>query len=184
MMRKPAAIAAVAFILAAIIFLLNRRTGEGTDTPDESSGRHAGRVLEKHPPGSRDNGPSSKSGDRATRSRPKVTTTPSGLRYEILREGSGPRPGPTDVVKVHYHGTTLDGKVFDSSVERGRPTTFPLNRVIKGWTEGLQLMRVGAKYRFTIPPELAYGERGANAKIGPNETLVFEVELLELPPGQ
>ena len=92
------------------------------------------------------------------------------------------RRGPTDTVKVHYQGATLDGTVFDSSIDRGKPTSFPLNRVIKGWTEGLQLMQVGAKFRFTIPPELAYGARGLGSKIGPNETLIFEIELLELPP--
>lgn len=107
-----------------------------------------------------------------------VTTTDSGLQYEVLKEGDGAKPGPTDKVKVHYHGTLVDGTVFDSSVERGEPISFPLNGVIKGWTEGLQLMEVGAKYRFLIPADLAYGERGSPPVIGPNQPLFFEVELL------
>ena len=107
-----------------------------------------------------------------------ITTTASGLRYEVLQEGTGSdHPGPTDRVKVHYHGTFKDGRVFDSSVDRGEPITFGLNQVIRGWTEGLQLMVVGQKNRFVIPPDLAYGARGAG-QIPPNSTLVFEVELL------
>jgi len=111
--------------------------------------------------------------------KPNIVTTASGLQYEILTEGEGPSPSATTSVTVHYKGTTLDGKEFDSSYSRNEPATFPLNRVIAGWTEGLQLMNVGAKYRFFIPSELAYGQRGAGADIGPNETLIFEVELLK-----
>lgn len=107
-----------------------------------------------------------------------VITLPSGLQYEILTETEGPKPTVSDTVKCHYHGTTIKGEVFDSSVNRGTPASFPLNRVISGWTEGLQLMPVGSKYRFTIPPELAYGEQQISKEIGPNSTLVFEVELL------
>jgi len=107
-----------------------------------------------------------------------IVTTASGLQYEILTEGEGPSPSATTNVTVHYRGTTLDGKEFDSSYSRNAPATFPLNHVIAGWTEGLQLMNVGAKYRFFIPSELAYGQRGAGADIGPNSTLIFEVELL------
>lgn len=108
-----------------------------------------------------------------------ITTTTSGLQYEILTKGEGKSPAATDTVTVHYKGTTLDGKEFDSSYSRNAPATFPLNRVIAGWTEGLQLMNVGAKYRFFIPSNLAYAERGAGADIGPNAALIFEVELLK-----
>jgi len=107
-----------------------------------------------------------------------VKTTASGLQYEVITPAEGPKPKATDTVTVHYHGTLLDGTVFDSSVERGEPTEFPLNRVIPGWTEGVQLMSVGGKYRFFIPYDLAYGERGSGADIPPFSTLIFEVELL------
>jgi FKBP-type peptidyl-prolyl cis-trans isomerase len=113
-----------------------------------------------------------------------VKVTPSGLQYEIIKEAQGEKPTLESTVKVHYHGTTIDGTVFDSSVERGEPATFPLNGVIPGWTEGLQLMSVGSKYKLYIPAELAYGSRPAGAKIGPNSTLVFEVELLEIVKDQ
>ncbi len=108
-----------------------------------------------------------------------VFTTPSGLQYMILRQGTGPRPKPSDRVKVNYHGTLLDGSVFDSSVDRGPPAEFALNQVIPGWTEGVGMMPVGGKYRFWIPSNLAYGEK-APPTIGPNATLVFDVELLEV----
>ena len=107
-----------------------------------------------------------------------VVTRESGLQYEIIHAGDGPRPGPTSAVTCHYHGTLPDGTVFDSSVQRGRPATFPLNRVIAGWTEALQLMPVGSKWRLFLPPHLAYGDQHVSAEIGPNSTLVFEVELL------
>ncbi len=107
-----------------------------------------------------------------------VKVTPSGLQYEIIKQGDGPKPKPTDTVKVHYQGTLIDGTEFDSSYKRGQPISFPLNGVIKGWTEGVALMPVGSKYKFYIPSDLAYGERGAGAKIGPNATLIFTVELL------
>lgn len=106
-----------------------------------------------------------------------VVTLPSGLQYEIMTEGSGEKPAATDTVKTHYHGTLIDGTVFDSSVQRGEPISFPLNGVISGWTEGLQLMPVGSKWRLFVPSNLAYGERGQGA-IQPHSTLVFEVELL------
>ena len=107
-----------------------------------------------------------------------VQATPSGLQYKVLREGKGERPGPHDLVRVHYEGRLADGTVFDSSYQRGQPAVFALDRVIKGFAEGIQLMRVGAKYRFWIPPELGYGEHGAPPRIPPNAVLVFDVELL------
>lgn len=109
-----------------------------------------------------------------------VTTTASGLQFEVLTNGTGATPVETDQVTVHYHGTLIDGTVFDSSVERGQPSTFPVNGVIPGWVEALQLMNVGSKYKLYIPSDLAYGERGAGGSIGPNETLIFEVELLSI----
>ena len=109
-----------------------------------------------------------------------IKSTASGLQYEVITEGDGAQPAATDVVEVHYHGTLLDGTVFDSSVDRGETTSFPLNRVIPGWTEGLQLMKEGGKYRFFIPYDLAYGERGAGADIKPYSTLIFEVELFKV----
>ncbi len=109
-----------------------------------------------------------------------VQTTTSGLQYKVLTEGDGAKPSATDRVTVHYRGTLLDGTEFDSSYKRGQPATFALNGVIKGWTEGLQLMKMGSKYEFVIPPELAYGKRGTGAQIGPDATLIFEVELLDI----
>ncbi len=107
-----------------------------------------------------------------------VIVLPSGLQYEILKEGSGPKPKATDKVKCHYHGTLINGKVFDSSVERRQPAIFGVNQVIKGWVEALQLMPVGSKWRLYIPSELAYGSQGAGSSIEPNSTLIFDVELL------
>lgn len=112
-----------------------------------------------------------------------VNTTESGLQYEVVTEGTGKSPIATDVVKCHYHGTLIDGTVFDSSVERGKPAEFALNQVIPGWTEGLQLMKEGAKYKFYIPTELGYGQNvRRGGKIEPNMALIFEVELLEVNP--
>jgi FKBP-type peptidyl-prolyl cis-trans isomerase len=116
--------------------------------------------------------------------KPGVTTTPSGLQYEVMTDAKGVKPGPKDAVKVNYKGSLLDGKPFDSSYDRGEPAVMPLNGVIPGWSEGLQLMPVGAKYKFWIPASLAYGEQ-APPMIGPNQVLVFEVDLLEIvkPPS-
>ena len=109
-----------------------------------------------------------------------VITLESGLQYEIIKSGEGAKPTINDQVTTHYHGTLLDGTVFDSSVERGQPTTFPVSGVIKGWTEALQLMTVGSKWKLFVPYDLAYGERGAGPKIGPYTTLIFEVELISI----
>ena len=110
-----------------------------------------------------------------------VVTTASGLQYEVIKAGTGSStPKATDTVTVHYKGTTIDGAEFDSSYSRGEPTSFPLNRVIAGWTEGVQLMTEGATYRFYIPSELAYGEHGAGRAIGPNAALIFDVELIKI----
>ena len=117
--------------------------------------------------------------------KPNITTTASGLQYQVLTEAKGAKPGPSDGVKVHYKGTLLDGKTFDSSYDRGEPAVMPLDGVIPGWSEGLQLMQVGSKYKFWIPASLAYGEQ-APPMIGPNQVLVFDVELIEIvkPPSQ
>jgi FKBP-type peptidyl-prolyl cis-trans isomerase FklB len=112
--------------------------------------------------------------------RPEVTTTESGLQYEILKNAEGPKPSASSSVTVHYEGFLIDGNMFDSSVARGEPATFPLNRVISGWTEGLQYMPVGSKFKFFIPSDLGYGSRGAGADIPPYSTLIFEVELLDI----
>ena len=118
----------------------------------------------------------------ANKTKEGVKTTASGLQYKVLKEGSGPTPKATDTVKVNYRGTTIDGTEFDSSYKRGEAASFPVNRVIKGWTEALQLMKVGSKYQLFIPADLAYGERGAGADIGPNASLIFDVELLGINP--
>ena len=109
-----------------------------------------------------------------------VVTLPSGLQYKVIKEGNGKKPKATDKVKCHYEGFLIDGKVFDSSIQRGEPAVFPLNQVIAGWTEGLQLMQEGAKYRFFIPYDLAYGANGAGGAIPPYAALVFDVELIEV----
>ena len=117
----------------------------------------------------------------ANKSKKGVQTTESGIQYIILKEGSGEKPaGPMTKVKVHYHGTNIEGNIFDSSVDRGTPATFGLNQVIKGWTEGVQLMNEGAKYKFFIPQELAYGAQQKGENIKPFSTLIFEIELLEV----
>jgi FKBP-type peptidyl-prolyl cis-trans isomerase FklB len=118
------------------------------------------------------------------KSKSGVKTTASGLQYKVIKEGSGAQPKVTDTVTVHYRGTLINGTEFDSSYKRGQPASFPVNGVIKGWTEALQLMKAGSKYQLFIPSSLAYGERAAGADIAPNSTLIFEVELLDVKqPG-
>ena len=109
-----------------------------------------------------------------------IITLESGLQYQVLKSAEGPKPTINDQVTTHYHGTLLDGTVFDSSIERGQPATFPVSGVIKGWTEALQLMTVGSKWKLFVPYDLAYGERSAGPKIGPYTTLIFEVELISI----
>lgn len=116
----------------------------------------------------------------ANKTKQGVVTTASGLQYKVITQGNGPKPTASDTVVCNYKGTLIDGKEFDSSYKRGEPASFPVSGVIKGWTEALQLMPVGSKYELYIPSELAYGERGAGADIGPNTTLIFEVELLSI----
>ena len=116
----------------------------------------------------------------ANKNKPGVVTTASGLQYTVLKEGTGPKPALTDMVRVHYHGTLIDGKVFDSSVDRGEPIELAVNGVIPGWTEALQLMPVGSKWKLFIPSSLAYGDQQAGPMIAPGSTLVFEVELLDI----
>ena len=154
-------IARLSVTLAAAICLMgcNKATEPATDKPSDKAA----------PSAQADSG-----------QKKEMQTTASGLKYQVLKHGTGTvSPKATDTVKVHYHGTLLDGTIFDSSVERGEPITFPLNQVIAGWTEGLQLMKVGDKFKFEIPPDLAYGANSPpGSKIPPNSTLVFEVELL------
>jgi FKBP-type peptidyl-prolyl cis-trans isomerase FklB len=116
------------------------------------------------------------------KTKPGVKTTASGLQYKVLKEGTGPSPKTTDSVVANYKGTLIDGKEFDSSYKRNEPATFPVSGVIKGWTEALQLMKVGSKYQLFVPPDLAYSSRGAGPDIGPNATLIFEVELVGIKP--
>jgi FKBP-type peptidyl-prolyl cis-trans isomerase FklB len=120
----------------------------------------------------------------ANKAKEGVKVLPSGLQYKILKEGTGPKPTASDTVVCNYRGTLIDGKEFDSSYKRGEPATFPVNGVIKGWTEALQLMPVGSKWQLFLPADLAYGDRGAGADIGPDATLIFEVELMSIQPAK
>jgi FKBP-type peptidyl-prolyl cis-trans isomerase len=182
-MNPRHAILALALILAAVLFVVKGREPTVVNPhllPGHDCADHGPEAPGHHPEESSTTGLPSKSGERPVSRSPKVITTASGLQYQVLVEGTGPRPGPNDRVQVHYVGELPDGTVFDSSRARGAPNEFSLNSIIKGWAEGLQLMRSGGTYRFTIPPELAYGEQGAGDTVPPNATLVFEVELLEV----
>lgn len=138
------------------------------------------KIAEKHAASAKT---AEKEGDKFRKENKKkkgVTELKNGIQYEVLKEGKGKKPKATDTVTVHYHGSLISGKVFDSSVKRGTPATFPLKNVIKGWQEIVPLMPMGSKWKVVIPPKLAYGKTGAGASIGPNETLIFEIELLEI----
>lgn len=137
-------------------------------------------AVEKNNPDAKKNREAGEAFLAKNKQRPEVKTTDSGLQYEVIEAGDGATPKETDLVKTHYKGTLLDGTEFDSSHKRGEPAVFPVNRVIDGWTEALQLMKVGGKWKLYIPSDLAYGVQGAGQDIGPNETLVFEIELLDI----
>ncbi len=156
------------------------------DAMDEAIMAYQQRQIERHEQEDAAAGESNREAGQRYREenaeRDEVTVLDSGVQYEILESGEAdaPSPGPNDVVVAHYHGTLVDGTVFDSSVERGEPASFPLNQVIEGWQLALTEMRVGDKWRIVLPPELAYGDRGAGQQIGPGSTLIFEVELLDI----
>lgn len=181
-MKRRDAVAILILVLAAILTVL-RPWADEDGGGDFASGNGSDEGAGSSP--SISSGAEVENSGRRTRSkrvikkRPEKITTESGLQYEILTEGEGEHPGPTSTVKVHYVGTLEDGTVFDSSRGRGQPSEFPLNAVIKGWTEGLQLMKPGGVYRFVIPPELGYGADGAG-NIPGDSTLTFEVELISI----
>ncbi len=172
----------IVVLVGAVLFLVFRSDETAEDDQSKSEKARSEQAVRSS---SSSSGENDKVGRRVVskrvlRDKPKVITTESGLRYEILTEGEGDSPGPSSRVKVHYSGTLADGTVFDSSRERGQPAVFGLNQVIKGWTEGLQLMKPGALYRFVIPSDLAYGDSGAGSAIPAGATLTFEVELISI----
>lgn len=172
----------IVLLVGAVLFLVFRSDEKAEDDQSNSEKARSAQAV----PGSSSSGGEDGKVDRrlvskrVLRDKPKVITTESGLRYEILTEGEGDSPGPSSRVKVDYSGTLADGTVFDSSRERGQPAVFTLNQVIKGWTEGLQLMKPGALYRFVIPSDLAYGDSGAGNVTPAGATLTFEVELISI----
>ncbi len=173
MMKKFFAFALAAVLMTGMVSCNgNSETTEATETTEETASDQGVEIKDNLTIGREFLAENAKNDS--------VTQTASGLQYMVLKEGTGAKPGPTDQVTVHYTGRLLDGTVFDSSVDRGEPATFPLNGVIAGWTEGLQLMSEGAKYRLFIPSELAYGEKGAGEQILPNSTLIFDVELIKV----
>jgi FKBP-type peptidyl-prolyl cis-trans isomerase len=170
-MKKILAIAMVALLMTGMASCGGNNTSETTNT-EEATPEYGQQI--------KDNKTIGREFLEENAKNDSVTQTQSGLQYMVLKEGTGAKPGPTDEVTVHYTGRLLDGTVFDSSVERGEPATFPLDKVIPGWTEGLQLMSEGSKYRLFIPSELAYGSKGSGDKILPNSTLIFDVELIKV----
>lgn len=154
--------------------------GKATMKQEEADKIIQGYMMEKEKMKGEDNLKKGQAFLDANKSKDGVKTTASGLQYIVMKEGAGAKPTLNDKVTTHYHGTLTDGTVFDSSVERGQPASFPVSGVIPGWTEALQMMTVGSKYKLFVPANLGYGERGAGGKIGPNSVLIFEVELISI----
>ena len=154
--------------------------GKATMKQEEADKIIQGYMMEKEKMKGEDNLKKGQAFLEANKSKDGVKTTASGLQYIVMKEGAGAKPTLNDKVTTHYHGTLIDGTVFDSSVERGQPASFPVSGVIPGWTEALQMMTVGSKYKLFVPANIGYGERGAGGKIGPNSVLVFEVELISI----
>ena len=180
MMRQGAPLDADAVYMAIKDALSNsapRLSAEAMDTVLRSAAQKAG---EKKKAMAGENLTKGKAFMDKNKAKKGVTTLPDGLQYEVLRDGTGAQPSADNTVKVHYTGTLIDGREFDSSKRAGKPVSFPVNGVIEGWSKILPLMKVGARWLVTIPPELAYGVNGSGAVIGPNETLVFEIELLDI----
>ena len=180
MMRQGAPLDADAVYMAIKDALSNsapRLSAEAMDTVLRSAAQKAG---EKKKAMAGENLTKGKAFMDKNKAKKGVTTLPDGLQYEVLRDGTGAQPSADNKVKVHYTGTLIDGREFDSSKRAGKPVSFPVNGVIEGWSKILPLMKVGARWLVTIPPELAYGVNGSGAVIGPNETLVFEIELLDI----
>ncbi len=180
MMRQGAPLDADAVYMAIKDALSNsapRLSAEAMDTALRSAAQKAG---EKKKAMAGENLAKGKAFMEKNKAKKGVTTLPDGLQYEVLRDGTGAQPTADSTVKVHYTGTLIDGREFDSSKRAGKPVSFPVNGVIEGWSKILPLMKVGARWLVTIPPELAYGVNGSGAVIGPNETLVFEIELLDI----